>query len=118
MDTAERELFAGAVGRAIETSSDGTLDAALDELGWHDALAADRRVAVSVLFEGQGAANVTSAGLDRLLAAGAGTGRHGRGGRPAPAAHAATHRATWTETGAESRGWAPLRWPAPTPRSW
>ncbi len=68
MDTAERELFAGAVGRAIETNTDGTLDAALDELGWHDALAADRRVAVSVLFEGQGAANVTSAALDRLLA--------------------------------------------------
>jgi acyl-CoA dehydrogenase-like protein len=74
METAERELFAGAVGRAIETSTDGTLDAALDELGWHDALGADRRLAVSVLFEGQGAANVTSAALDRLLAAGLGHG--------------------------------------------
>lgn len=74
MDTAERELFADAVRRAIATSSDGTFDAALDELGWHDALAADRRTAVSVLFEGQGAANVTSAGLDLVLAAALGQG--------------------------------------------
>ena len=69
MESAERELFESGVRRAAEASSGGTLDAALDELGWRDALAADRRTAVSVLFECQGAANVTSAALDVLLAA-------------------------------------------------
>ena len=69
MEAAERALFEGGVRHAAEASSGGTLDAALDELGWRDALAADRRTAVSVLFECQGAANVTSDALDVLLAA-------------------------------------------------
>jgi hypothetical protein len=69
MEAAERELFETVVRRATEASSAGALEAALDELGWRDALADDRRVAVSVLFESQGAANVTSAALDVLLAA-------------------------------------------------
>ena len=69
MEAAERELFESGVRRAAEASSADALDAALDELGWRDALAADRRTAVSVLFECQGAANVTSAALDVLLAA-------------------------------------------------
>jgi hypothetical protein len=45
------------------------LDAALADLGWADALAADPATAVSVLFEAQGAANATSAALDQVLAA-------------------------------------------------
>ena len=64
--------------------SGAALDAALDDLGWLDALAADRAAAVSVLFECQGAANATSAALDRLLAAALGLERRtGAGRRPA-----------------------------------
>ena len=47
--------------------SGAALDAALDELGWHDALAEDARDAVSILFELQGAANATSARSTRAL---------------------------------------------------
>jgi hypothetical protein len=67
METAERELFESAVRRAVETSSGVELDAALDELGWRDALEADPGTAISLLFEAQGAANVTSAALDWVL---------------------------------------------------
>jgi hypothetical protein len=69
MDSAERELFEGAVGRATASCRDAALDAALAELGWHDALQTDRAVAVGVLFEAQGAANATSSALDQVLAA-------------------------------------------------
>ncbi len=67
MDPAERELFALGIRRATETATGEALDAALAELGWQDALGSDRSTAVSVLFEHQGAANVTSSALDHLL---------------------------------------------------
>ena len=41
------------------------LDAALGDLGWHDALADDPQAAVSLLFELQGEANATSSALDQ-----------------------------------------------------
>jgi hypothetical protein len=66
MDAAERELFAKGIQDAVGRG-DG-LDAALAELGWADALAADERTAVSVLFEAQGGAAATSGALDLLLA--------------------------------------------------
>jgi alkylation response protein AidB-like acyl-CoA dehydrogenase len=69
MEAAERELFVRGVRRAARASNTDALEAALHELGWRDALAADPRTAVSVLFECQGAANVTSSALDVLLAA-------------------------------------------------
>jgi alkylation response protein AidB-like acyl-CoA dehydrogenase len=69
METAELELFRRSIGRATETCGDESLDAALDELGWRDALAADRSSAVSVLFEAQGLAVADSSALDWLLAA-------------------------------------------------
>jgi Acyl-CoA dehydrogenase, C-terminal domain len=68
MDTAERELFAGAVRRAAESSTGEALDAALEDLGWSDALEDDTCAAVSLFFEAQGRADVTSSALDRLLA--------------------------------------------------
>jgi Acyl-CoA dehydrogenase, C-terminal domain len=68
MDSAELELFAGTIRRAAHEGSGEALDAALTELGWHDALAADPRSAVRVLFEAQGAANATSFALDAVLA--------------------------------------------------
>ena len=68
MDAAERELFEGAVRRATESSSGAALDAALEDLGWSDALEDDPPAAVSSFFEAQGRAGVTSSALDRLLA--------------------------------------------------
>jgi hypothetical protein len=61
------ELFAASVRRATETATGAELDAALVALGWPDALAADRRAAVSLLFENQGRAGATSSALDWLL---------------------------------------------------
>jgi hypothetical protein len=67
MEATERALFEGGVRHATETTGGAALDTALDELGWRDALGADRPTAVSVLFECQGAAATTSAALDWLL---------------------------------------------------
>jgi hypothetical protein len=68
MDTEELELFRTSLQQATASHSGKALDDALDELGWRDALAADRRAAVSALFELQGAANATSSALDVVLA--------------------------------------------------
>jgi hypothetical protein len=67
MDAAEFTLFASGIRRATETGGGEALEAALTELGWHDALRADHGTAVSLLFEAQGAANVTSSALDAVL---------------------------------------------------
>jgi hypothetical protein len=69
MEATERALFESGVRRATGTTDGAALDAALDELGWRDALEEDRPTAVSVLFESQGAAATTSGALDCLLAA-------------------------------------------------
>jgi hypothetical protein len=68
MDAAERELFTEAIGRAVSGRSGRELDAALRELGWTEALVADRPVAVAVLFEALGKSNATSSALDVVLA--------------------------------------------------
>jgi hypothetical protein len=73
METAERALFESGVRHATEASSGAALDAALDDLGWTDALDADRATAVSVLFECLGAAHATSGALDWVVAAALGT---------------------------------------------
>jgi hypothetical protein len=67
MDTGDRKLFAQSLRQATEQHTGAALDAALDELGWHDALTDDRRDAVSLLFQMQGGANVTSSALDAVL---------------------------------------------------
>jgi alkylation response protein AidB-like acyl-CoA dehydrogenase len=69
METTELELFRRSIRRATETCGDESLDGALDELGWRDALLADRSSAVSLLFEAQGLAVADSSALDWLLAA-------------------------------------------------
>jgi Acyl-CoA dehydrogenase, C-terminal domain len=80
MDTDERALFDQTL-RQVTTSATGeALDAALDSLGWDEALASDPAIAVSLLFEHQGAANATSSALDRVLAEALGVA-----GTPAPA---------------------------------
>jgi hypothetical protein len=65
MDRDDLELFSRSVEHAMSAAS---VDAALDELGWREALEDDPRAAVSVLFEQQGRANVRSSALDWLLA--------------------------------------------------
>ena len=73
MDGAELALFDQTLGGATEAHSGAALDAALVELGWHEALVADRPAAVSLLFEHQGRKAVTSGALDDLVARALGT---------------------------------------------
>jgi hypothetical protein len=68
MDREELELFRSSLERATASSTGKALDDALEELGWRDALDADRRAAVSTLFELQGIANATSSALDIVMA--------------------------------------------------
>jgi alkylation response protein AidB-like acyl-CoA dehydrogenase len=67
IDGADLELFERSLRNATEQHTSAALDAALDELGWRDALEVDPRAAVSLLFELQGAANATSAALDHVV---------------------------------------------------
>lgn len=60
-------LFERGLRHATERASGPALDAALDQLGWPEALHADPRVAVSILFRLQGAANAGSSALERVL---------------------------------------------------
>lgn len=90
MDAEELALFARTVRRAA--GGPGTsLDAELDALGWADALAADRRAAIAVVFECQGETNATSSALDDVVA---GALRPTAGTAPAPATGAAPTVAT------------------------
>jgi hypothetical protein len=68
MDGDDLRMFARSLEHATTNHTGPALDAALDDLGWRDALAADGHAAVSLLFELQGAANATSSALDQLLA--------------------------------------------------
>ena len=68
MDAAELELFTDGIRRATERANGPALDVELAELGWTEALDADRASAVAVLFEAQGRAHATSSALDRVLA--------------------------------------------------
>jgi len=64
----ELEIFLGSLRHATARHTGEALDDALDELAWREALAADRRAAVSTLFELQGATNATSSALDLVVA--------------------------------------------------
>lgn len=68
----ELALFEASLRRATETTTGDALDAALDDIGWRDALDADRRAAVSLFFELQGRAGATSSALDVVIAVGLG----------------------------------------------
>jgi alkylation response protein AidB-like acyl-CoA dehydrogenase len=67
MDASERELLAKGLEHATAQASGEAVDAALDELGWRDALALDPAVAVSTLFALQGGARATSSALDQVV---------------------------------------------------
>lgn len=68
IEAPEHELLTRSIDHAVTTHTGLALDAALEALGWREALAADPRAAVSLLFEGQGMAGVNSSALDQLLA--------------------------------------------------
>lgn len=68
MDAEELELFAKSLEHATARHTGAALDAALAELGWRDAFAADPRAAVATLFDLQGATATTSGTLDVVLA--------------------------------------------------
>lgn len=68
MEPQERELFAKGIQHAMATASGADLDAALDKLGWRDALALDPHATVATLFEQQGAAAATSSAIEVTLA--------------------------------------------------
>lgn len=73
----DRELFARSLRHATASTTGAGLDGALDELGWTEALDADARTAVSLLFELQGEAAATSSALDRVVARALGVGAAG-----------------------------------------
>jgi len=68
MDAEERELFTKGIEHATAASSGADLDAALDALGWRDALDLDPAATVAAVFSHQGAAGSTSSALDVVLA--------------------------------------------------
>lgn len=67
LDATELDILTTAVRQAASSRSGADLDAALDEIGWVDAVAVAPRAAVSALFEAQGEACTTSGALGRLL---------------------------------------------------
>ncbi len=74
MDGEDRRLFERTLAKATAQHSGDALDAALDEVGWADALSTDPRTAVSLLFQLQGADNTTSSALVQVLAHALGAG--------------------------------------------
>jgi Acyl-CoA dehydrogenase, C-terminal domain len=72
MDLDELQLLRASLAQLTAANTGKALDEALVELGWRDALAADRRSAVSALFDLQGRANVTSSALQAVIALGLG----------------------------------------------
>jgi hypothetical protein len=68
MEDEDRLLFERTLAKATAEHTGAALDAALDEVGWSDALSIDPHTAVSVLFELQGAANATSSALGQVFA--------------------------------------------------
>ena len=119
MEAAERALFESGVRHATEAASGAALDAALDDLGWADALDADRaHRGVRPLRIPRGGAR--HLGRARPVA-GRRPGSRDRSAPPSscPRCGRATHRdASTAANGASSRDWAPTHSGAPTRRSW
>ena len=67
MDTAELDLFVRSLRAAAEQHEGAALDAALDDLGWCDAVAVDRRAAVASWFQVQGETAATSTSVERVI---------------------------------------------------
>ncbi|WP_207945465.1 acyl-CoA dehydrogenase family protein [Actinomadura sp. 7K534] len=69
IDAETAELLAHSLRRAFEKGGAASADAALDEVGWCEALAAEGLSVVPLLFAEQGAANAASGALDDLMTA-------------------------------------------------
>lgn len=67
-------MFERSLRRATLTGSGDTLDAALIDLGWPEALDDDPRAAISTLFHLQGHANATSSAVERVVGVALGLG--------------------------------------------
>jgi hypothetical protein len=67
MEGADLELFERSLRHAVEAVSGPSLDEALAELGWSEAMGEDPRAAVSLLFSLQGSANAVSSSLDLVV---------------------------------------------------
>jgi hypothetical protein len=72
MDGEDLELFERSIQHATESHTGAELDAALTELGWHDAFVVDHRAAIAILFRLQGASDVTSSAIDHVVTSGLG----------------------------------------------
>lgn len=75
MDASDRKLFEDSLRELVRAHSGSPLDKTLAEVGWNEALIEDPRIAISALFEAQGAANATSSALGDVVAAGCGQQR-------------------------------------------
>jgi hypothetical protein len=67
MDREDLELFARSIRDATREYSGQTLDTALEQVGWYDALTIEPRAAIATLFEYQGANNATSSALGHVV---------------------------------------------------
>lgn len=67
MDADDLALFERSLRSAAARAADSSFDAALDELGFYDALYVDERAAVETLFSIQGSEHVSSDALCRVL---------------------------------------------------
>jgi hypothetical protein len=67
MDQADLELFEGSLRMATKEHSGAALDAALEDLGWYDALPVEPRAAIATLFQLQGAHNASSSALGHVV---------------------------------------------------
>jgi hypothetical protein len=66
MDREELELFTASLRGAVEQHAGPELDTAIDDLGWREALADDRR-AIAAMFTAQGSLGVASSAIDDVL---------------------------------------------------
>ncbi|HEV3282133.1 MAG TPA: acyl-CoA dehydrogenase family protein [Acidimicrobiales bacterium] len=67
MNELERDLFARSIRAALESGHRLALEDALDDTGWYEALTAEPRTAISILFELQGESNAGPS-LDAVMA--------------------------------------------------
>lgn len=67
MERVDNKLFEKSLSHAAQHHTGASLDNALEELGWRDALAIDPHAAIATLFELQGAANGCSSALETVL---------------------------------------------------
>jgi len=98
MDAVDLELFEQSLAHATREHSGPPLDAALEELGWPDALANESSAAIAMLFPLQGAANSTSSALGQVVL-------HSLGLHPPPATEVVLPAiGRWDPPGTLSRG--------------